>query len=190
MAWVLRHLTGKTARLCRKADLQKSQTPKSPEVELESSTYEIIRNRLANHGKELRARLSKLNDARKEVFGAIETKLLATDRVTTEHNCVPRDMVSIGKRFIFGYNVHFGLKTERHLSDVFSIYRFEDHAFHAEPLNILDDEQFQRDFQEIYRYYKNAVFAKFFVIGPYLYMVFRIGKSTGDIKAFKWVVSR
>ena len=170
------------------ADLQKSQTPESPEVELESSTYEIIRNRLANHGKELRARLSKLNDARKEVFGAIETKLLATDRVTTEHNCVPRDMVSIGKRFIFGYNVHFGLKTERHLSDVFSIYRFEDHAFHAEPLDLLKDEQFQRDFQEIYRYYKNAVFAKFFVIGPYLYMVFRIGKSTGDIKAFKWVV--
>ena len=41
--------------------------------------------------------------ARKDVFGAIETKLLATERVSTNNNCVPRDMTPVGSRFIFGY---------------------------------------------------------------------------------------
>ncbi|MCA9219772.1 MAG: hypothetical protein KDA71_05555, partial [Planctomycetales bacterium] len=49
------------------------------ETTLESGTYEIIRNRLRQHGKELRSRLEKLNAARKDVFGTIETKLLGTE---------------------------------------------------------------------------------------------------------------
>ncbi|MGB0761635.1 MAG: DNA repair ATPase, partial [Rubripirellula sp.] len=61
---------------------------------------------------DLRARLAKLNDLRADVFGNIETVLLSTERVTTEHNCTPRDLVAIGNQFIFGYNVQFGLKSE------------------------------------------------------------------------------
>ena len=79
----------------------------------------------------LRTRLAKLNEARSEVFGNIETTLLTTERVTTEHNCVPRDLVSVGDKFLFGYNVQFGLKTEIELADVFSVYRFADNQFHA-----------------------------------------------------------
>ena len=37
----------------------------APEIDLESGTYEIIRNRLAGFGKELDKRLHHLNDARK-----------------------------------------------------------------------------------------------------------------------------
>ena len=159
-----------------------------PEIELQGGTYEIIRNRLNNHGQDLRARLNQLNDARKEVFGSIDTVLTATERITTEHNCIPRDMVAVGHRFLFGYNVHFGLKTERNLSDVFAAYEFKEGAFHELPLEIIADAQFEKDFQDVYRYYKNAVFAKFFLRGPHLYMIFRVGKTAGDIKTFKWVV--
>ena len=160
----------------------------APEIELEQSTYEIIRNRLAAHGKELRERLDRLNHARKEVFGAIETALLGTERITTEHNCIARDMAAIGSKFIFGYNVHLGLKTETELSDVFAVYDFQDGQFHAQPLDMLRNERFEREFREVYRYYKNAVFAKFFRAGPHLYMVFRVGKNVTDIKTFKWLV--
>ena len=80
-------------------------------IALESSTYEIIQNRLQSRGKELQSRLSQLNERRKEVFGSIETRLLGSDRITTEHNCVPRDMLAVGNRFLFGYNVVMGLKT-------------------------------------------------------------------------------
>jgi len=159
-----------------------------PEIALESSTYEIIRNRLSGEGKELRSRLETLNHARKEVFGSIETVLLGTERVTTGHNCVPRDMVAIGSRFLFGYNVHFGLKTERGVADVFSVYEFREKSFHELPLDLIKGEQFERDFHDVHRFYKEAVFAKFFRRGPHLFMVFRVGKGVGDIKAFKWLV--
>ena len=49
---------------------------------LDRGTYEIIRQRLNDHGAELRRRLGELNAARQEVFGSIKTTLLATERVT------------------------------------------------------------------------------------------------------------
>jgi len=170
------------------AEEVESKPDEAPEIQLEGGTYEIIRNRLTGHAKELRSRLDQLNAARKEVFGSIETKLLSTERITTDHNCVPRDMVSIGNRFIFGYNVHLGLKIETDLSDVFSIYEFRENTFHRLELDLISDERFQKDFKEIYRYYKNAVFAKFSVIGPHLFMAFRVGKTMADVKTFKWAI--
>ncbi|QDU43415.1 ATPase involved in DNA repair [Symmachiella dynata] len=170
------------------AELENTADEAEPAVELQGGTYEIIRNRLTTHGQDLRARLNQLNEARKTVFGSIDTVLTSTERITTVHNCVPRDMVAAGQRFLFGYNVHFGLKTERNLSDVFAAYEFKEGTFHEISLDLIGDPQFEKDFQDVYRYYKNAVFAKFFVRGPHLYMIFRVGKGVGDIKTFKWVI--
>ncbi len=155
---------------------------------LEHGTYEVIRNRLRNAAEDLRRRLQQLNAARKDVFGAIETTLLATERITTEHNCVPRDMTPVGNCFLFGYNVHIGLKSVTSPEDIFAIYRFEDHAFTQQPAELIDDERFRRDFQELFRYYKKTVFAKFAVIGPHLHMVFRISDDVKDVKTFKWLI--
>lgn len=160
----------------------------SEEPQLESSTYEIIQNRLNVHAEELRKRLDFLNDSRREVFGSIETKLVATERVTSSNNCVPRDLVPIGSRFVFGYNVRIGLKSETSLSDVFSVYRLEGETLHEDTLEIIGDKTFESEFKQLYKYYKATNFAKFQVIGPHLYMVFRVGKSTTDIKAFKWLI--
>ena len=159
-------------------------------VGLESSTYEIIRNRLTNSGKELRSRLDQLNEARKAVFGSIDTALLSTERITTEHNCIARDLLAIGNRILLGYNIHFGLKSETDLQDVFAVYRHDEQTFHAESLDLISDPQFEKDVRDLFRYYKNAVFAKFAVRGPHVYMVFRVGKSVGEIKTFKWVIEK
>ncbi len=159
----------------------------STQPDLSGGTYEILRNRLREGATELRERLAALNVDRAEVFGNIETKLLATERLTTEHNCVPRDLVAIGDRFLFGYNVQFGLKTETHLADVFSLYRLDGLQFHALSLDpLLVDSRFQSDFADLYRFYKNTAFARFFANGPFLYMVFQVGRTPADIKAFKW----
>ena len=155
---------------------------------LAAGTYEVLRNRLREASKDLRERLSKLNETRAEVFGNIETSLVATERVNTEHNCVPRDIVSVGDQFLFGYNVQFGLKTDIHLSDVFAAYQFSDHQFHTRPLDLIGNEQFAKDFNELYRFYKDTRFARFFRSGPMLHMVFQVGKTTHDIKSFKWRV--
>ncbi|GAB4423393.1 MAG: DNA repair ATPase [Bacteroidia bacterium] len=158
-------------------------------ITLESGTYELIRNRLGQHADALRSRLDTLNQQRKEVFGAVETQLIATGRITTANNCMPVDMAAVGHRFLFGYNVFLGLRSEIRIEDVFALYRFEpaDHSFHEEAvMNLVGDRQFLEDYQNLYKYYKDTIFAKFALIGPNLFMVFRVGKSDKDIKTFKW----
>ncbi|OQY26988.1 MAG: AAA family ATPase [Candidatus Cloacimonetes bacterium 4572_55] len=157
-------------------------------IEMEGGTYEIIRNRLTAQAKELKARLEKLNTTRKEVFGSIESKLIASARLTTDYNCTPRDMIPIGSQFIFGYNIHFGLRTETKLPDVFSVYRYEERRFISQPLDLIHNEQFNTDFRNLYKYYRHSQFDRFFIIGPYLYMSFRISKRADDLKAFKWAI--
>ncbi|TWT92532.1 DNA repair ATPase [Neorhodopirellula pilleata] len=159
------------------------------ENQLAGGTYEILRNRLRESANDLRQRLNQLNQDRNEVFGNIETRLIATERVSTEHNCVPRDIVSIGDHFVFGYNVQFGLKSEIHLPDVFSIYRMQDHQFHNATLELIEDPRFVNDFEELYRFYKGTTFLRFFVTGPTLHMVFQVGRTARDIKSFKWRIT-
>ena len=155
---------------------------------LATGTYEVLRNRLREAAVNLRQRFERLNQARSEVFGNIETKLNATAHVTTDHNCIPRDLLAIGDRLLLGYNVQFGLKTDIQVEDVFSLYRMEGEIAHACPLDDLFGDQQRRDFEELYRYYKNTTFSRFFSKGPNVYFVFQVGKSASDIKAFKWVV--
>ena len=154
---------------------------------LEGGTYEIIRKRLQDDAGGLRDRLGKLNELRKEVFGSVETALLRADRITTEHNCVPRDMAPLGDgTFLFGYNVQFGLKTSIKLGDVFSCYEHRGESFQQSELEVIGDERFAEDFQSLYKYYKNTRFVKFSFIGPFMFMVFRVGKDVTDVKTFKW----
>ena len=156
--------------------------------QLEGGTYEIIQSRLQKHKADLVDRLNNLNGSRKEVFGAVETKLIANDRINTENSCIARDIVAFGNQCLFGYNVHFGLRTEIKLTDVFSIYTYQDQRFQEQPLTLINDELFISDFQNLYKYYRNTFFAKFSIIGNYLYMVFQVNESTSDIKSFKWLI--
>jgi len=155
---------------------------------LDGGTYAIIRGRLQKQKQELQDKLTSLNEARKTVFGSLETKLIANDRISTENNCIARDIVSLGNTCIFGYNVHFGLRTEIVLSDVFSIYQFTENRFEPVTLDLLDDSTFQTDFSNLYKYYRNTIFARFAIIGNYLHMVFQLSESVTDIKTFKWLI--
>ncbi|MDU0371842.1 DNA repair ATPase [Hymenobacter endophyticus] len=157
-------------------------------TQLETGTYEILRNRLLKSSTDLRQRLDLLNTERKQVFGAVDTRLLGTGRITTENNCVPWDMVPVGQQFIFGYNVVLGLKAEPDLADVFGVYEYAEHDFRPLGLELLQNPQFLEEFRNLYRYYKNTQFVKFAVIGVHLFMVFRVGKSASDVKTFKWLI--
>lgn len=159
--------------------------------QLEAGAYEVIRQRLSKYGAELQRRLDLLNNDRKAEFGGIETALLTTTRLTTDNNCVPRDMAAIGpKRFLFGYNVHLGLRTTMKIEDVFAVvdYQDGDHSFHTNKDPILSDAQFAEDFAYLYNYYKHATFLKFHRIGPHLYMGFQVGQRATEVKTFKWLV--
>lgn len=160
-----------------------------PTDQLEKGTYEVIRNRLLNQGIDLQQRIGKLNDARKTIFGTLESKLVATERITTEHNCIPMDMIPVGDFFLFGYNVRFGLKTEIALEDVFSIYKKSEKSFQRCGLELISDARFTEDFKNLYKYFRETRFIKFAQIGPHLFMVFQVGKTVNDVKTFKWTLS-
>lgn len=159
--------------------------------QLEGGTYEVLRRRLLKHGSELRERLGSLNTDRQEIFGGVEPSLVATERISTEYNCVARDIIAVGGgKLLFGYNVQMGLKSVTEVEDVFDFYQYdaEEHHFNAIGGGPLADKQFREDFAYLYKYYRETIFVKFMVIGAHLYMAFRIGKAVDDIKCFKWLI--
>lgn len=155
---------------------------------LDAGAYEIIRKRLLTQKDFLSERLTKLNDARKEVFNSTNFALSANQRITTENTCVARGIIAFDQLCIFGYNVHFGLRTDIQLSDVFSIYLFQENQFIPQPLDLINDQNFFTDFQNLYKYYRDSIFSKFRRTDNYLYMVFQTSKSAQDLKAFKWLI--
>jgi hypothetical protein len=155
---------------------------------LDSGTYEIIRKRLEEQRLNLLERLAKLNSARKEIFNSTGFQLAGNQRITTINSGVARGILALGDLTIFGYNVHFGLRENIKLSDVFSIYKFSGDHFNPEPLTLIEDDNFATDFSNLYKYYRDSIFAKFFKTENYLYMIFQTGKSLDDRKAFKWLI--
>lgn len=156
---------------------------------LGGASYEIIRQRLQEQAGLLRERMARLDARRQEVFGKVESRLLQADRVTTSHNCIPQDMVQLGHgRFLFGFNVQFGLKKEVELTDVFAIYGRDEASglFREGPLDVLNDRRFLSDFRRLYNVYERATFSKFSLIDGQVYMVFRTGGNAGDLAVFKW----
>ncbi|MGJ8642982.1 MAG: DNA repair ATPase [Luteolibacter sp.] len=165
-----------------------SETPQ----QLEGGAYEVIRARLDEHGGVLRERVEALNAARHEVFGSIPTELITTGHVATSHNCVARDLVSLGgDLYLLGYNIQFGLKAITELGDVFALCRLDaEKGFQEVPLDeVLGDKSFKEDFLTLFRYYRDTIFVKFMIIGPHLHMKMRIGKAEDDIKTFKWQIT-
>src|ERR1700754_4160801 len=101
----------------------------APETALDAGTYEILRARLGAQAKELAARAEALNTRRVETFGGRQTRLLGTERIRTENNCVPRDIAEVGGSMLFGYNVFIGLKAETAIADVFAVHEFAEGKF-------------------------------------------------------------
>jgi hypothetical protein len=155
---------------------------------LDSGTYEIIRKRLEEQRLNLLERLAKLNAARKEIFNSTGFQLVANQRITTVNSGVPRGIMAFHNLTIFGYNVHFGLRENIKLSDVFSIYKFTGDHFNPEPLTLIEDENFITDFGNLYKYYRDSIFARFVKTENHLYMIFQTSKSPDDRKAFKWFI--
>lgn len=153
---------------------------------LASGAYEVLRSRLRQSAIDLRARFEKLHKTRAEVFGNIETKLLSTVHVVTKHNCIPQDLFVHGDKVLLGANVQFGFKSEIVPEDVLSIHQFDGEHMHSASLDILASAEFRRDFTELYKYYKNATFQRFFATHTHFYMVFQVGRNISNIKAFKW----
>ncbi|GAB1820604.1 DNA repair ATPase [Herbidospora sp. RD11066] len=157
---------------------------------LDAGTYEILRTRLADQAKALAGRAEELNARRIEVFGGSEMRLVGTERIRTANNCIPRDVVSAGDTMVFGYNVFIGLRPQTNVSDVFSFHRFsrdgDTFAFSNAP-GLFGDPVFEKDFAELYRYYKETRLLQLRKIDGKLLAIFQTGPQ--DIRVLRWTMS-
>ncbi|MBU2669594.1 DNA repair ATPase [Actinoplanes bogorensis] len=156
---------------------------------IDAGTYEVLRGRLGARARDLAGRAEALNARRISTFGGQQTTLLHTDRVRTENNCVPRDIAQVGGVMLFGYNVFIGLKAETSVADVFAVHRFNGKTFEPATLpGLLDDPGFERDFAELYRYYKQTRLLQLRRIEGLLLAVFQTGARGDDLKVLRWRV--
>ncbi len=174
--------------------------PADVDAALTGGNYEVLRARLATAGAELAKRTEALNARRKSVFGSTEPQLIATERVRTEHNCAPADIVAVGGNLLLGYNVFLGLKDQTKLEDVLALHRFEplaqanaDSAFDTAPLPrdaeagaFLLDATLARDFSNLYRYYRDAQLRQLVRTDTQLFAVFQSGATWKESKVLRW----
>ncbi len=161
----------------------------------EGGSYEVIRKRLEEQNKKLEAGILSLNEKREAEFGKTVLEVIDRVRVRTENNCVPRDMVRINGQLLFGYNVFIGLKKETKISDVFALYSLHEkegkYEVKAEKLegSFLDDPLFQKQFFELYSYYKNTHLVQLRINNQKLLAGFQVGDRISDVRVFRWDLS-
>ncbi|MBM4377384.1 MAG: DNA repair ATPase, partial [Deltaproteobacteria bacterium] len=163
---------------------------------LEGGNYEVIRARLLEQATELARRADALNALRKETFGGQELAVVATERIRTENNCLPIDIVEIGGRLLVGFNVFIGLKSETSVADVLSLFRFDprDGGYdcsvvgHEEVHGFLQDAQFCKDFTALYKYSRDAQLLQLVTTDTRLFAVFQVGSTYRETKVFRWAI--
>jgi hypothetical protein len=170
--------------------------PQGTTTAVDQGNYEIIRDRLKGQGDRLQGAAEALDAQRRKTFGSVGMVVLGTERLRTENNCIPADIVQVGDSLLFGYNVFLGLKRTTTPADVFSLQRFEKtdqgFAFHEvtdEKLrSFLTDRSFHREFDELYQYYKDARLVQLRVTESRLLAVFQTGATVRDVKVLRWAL--
>jgi MoxR-like ATPase len=162
----------------------------------EGGAYDVIRQRLSHQASSLKQQLDQHNQQRIAEFGQTKLEVSGRVRVRSENNCIARDIVPVGDSILFGYNVFIGLKKETQISDVFGLYRLSktDSGFELNPRDtagtFLADSNFQKEFNELYVYYKEARLLQLKVQGQTLFAVFQIGRKLEDTRVFQWRVNK
>ncbi|MEE2904273.1 MAG: DNA repair ATPase [Myxococcota bacterium] len=164
---------------------------------VEAGNYEVIKRRLTEQGQSLSTKVTSLNEQRKEAFGGTELTVIGNERIRTENNCIPRDIITVGGKLLFGYNVQIGLRTETKVNDVFCLHdcvQNEDGSWNLGAVDdasvggFLSDERFVREFEELYKYYKDANLIQLRIVSGKLLAVFQVGTSMDDLKVFRWSI--
>ncbi len=158
----------------------------------QGGAYEVLRKRLSEQGGRLHSTADLLNAQRLQEFGDSTMEIVGRLRVRSEQNAVGRDIVQVGELLLFGYNVFLGLKASTAIGDVFSLYRLMKTAdgYDVTPVDIsgsfLADAQFQRDFDELYAYYKEARLLQLQIKDGKLLAAFQVGLKSTDVRVFRW----
>ncbi|MFF4092483.1 DNA repair ATPase [Streptomyces sp. NPDC001834] len=179
---------------------------------VDAGTYDVLRRRLHDRAAALAARAEALNARRTEEFGSTELRLTGTERIHTAQACVPRDLVAVGGRLLFGFERGPGAADPAGVSDVLTLYGPElthpdtardpvsdakaDRPPGSTPVpspapataGLLDDEGFVREFTTLHRYYRDARLLRLRRVDGKLLAVFRTGENADGIRVLRWAL--
>jgi hypothetical protein len=163
------------------------------DAQLDAGTFEVVRARLDEQGKALTALAGRLNARRLELFGGVATRLLSSARVRTEHNCIPRDIVNVGDRLLLAYQVFLGLKSQIAIADVFTeLVDDGSGVANLDPEHtprLLADPAFDKDFREVFQYYKDARLIHLRRTDRLLLAAFQTGSRLTDLRVLRWALT-
>ncbi|MCB9696866.1 MAG: DNA repair ATPase [Alphaproteobacteria bacterium] len=163
---------------------------------VEGGNYEVIRQRLGATGEKLHQAAEALNVRRQATFGSVGLVVQGNERLRTENNCIPTDVVQVGGALLLGYTVFLGLKRTTTVDDVLSLQQVVrgEHGLTFEPvtdegrLAFLRDRTFVREFDELYQYYKDARLIQLRTTESKLLAVFQTGATARDVKVLRWAL--
>lgn len=168
-----------------------------PNTHLPTTTFDLLRQRLAAVAGRLGEAANALNGERAEVFASVPLTLGEQDRLHTEHPTVPRDAVCVGELLLVGFNAGGSLGRNRSVGGTFALYRVNqvgasDWDFvpvpTTDPAWFLGDQSFQRDVGELFTYYADTRLESMVVADGRLLMVFRTGSAAEDLRVLRWQV--
>jgi hypothetical protein len=168
-----------------------------PSEEIEQGAYDLLKSRLEGQAVELKKKVDALNTKRSELFGGRELTVLGTERIRTENNCLPVDIISVGELLLLGYNVDL-VRAEKTVSDLFALHRFEaqDDTFNFpalpkdDPRNFLEDPKFQAEFTDLVKYNKMLNVRMLRAQGTSIMARLQTGANLTDRKVLEWTGTR
>ncbi|MFD4758491.1 DNA repair ATPase [Streptomyces sp. NPDC058439] len=156
---------------------------------VDAGTYDVLRRRLNDRAAELASRAEALNARRTEEFGSTELRLTGTEQIRTEQASVPRDLVAVGGRLLFGFERGPGVADPARVGDVLALYGPELEEVPADGGGLLDDGAFVREFTALHRYYRDARLLRLRRVDGRLLAVFRTGESADGIRVLRWALA-
>lgn len=159
----------------------------------EGGAYEVLQRRLNALGEQVRHIADNLNNRRLTEFGESQMSLAGRLRIHTEQNALGCDIVQISEHsLLFGFNTFTSLKNQVAPEDVFGLYKLVEvgEGYDVQPVDLghsfLDNPDFQRDFAELYAYYKDAKLLQLTIKDERLLAAFQIGAQKSDVRVFRW----
>ncbi|MFI5744700.1 DNA repair ATPase [Streptomyces sp. NPDC051644] len=154
---------------------------------VDAGTYDVLRRRLTARAADLANRAEALNARRTEEFGSTGLRLTGTEQIRTEQASVPRDLVAVGGRLLFGFERGPGAAEPAEVGDVLTLYGPELET--TDQGGLLEDEAFVREFAALHRYYRDARLLRLRRVDGKLLAVFRTGESADGIRVLRWALA-
>ncbi|MFF1912473.1 DNA repair ATPase [Streptomyces sp. NPDC058239] len=156
---------------------------------VDAGTYDVLRRRLTARAADLASRAEVLNTRRTKEFGSTELRLTGTEQIRTEQPSVPRDLVAVGGRLLFGFERGPGAAKAAGVGDVLALYGPELVETPHGGGGLLEDEAFVREFTALHRYYRDARLLRLRRVDGRLLAVFRTGESADGIRVLRWALA-